>query len=174
MLTYYLISLRLFHVIASVCWAGGALIFFLFIEPTAKALAPTGIQFVQHMVIKRRYSVFMTIASTLTVLTGALLLWQVASGRWQAYAQTGPGLGFVLGSAAGITVYIIGMFGVRPRAERMAAIGKEVQSAGGPPTSAQGAELQKLDREMSTLGLADFILVAVSLALMGTARYWLF
>ena len=170
----YLIVLRIVHVVASVCWAGGAFIFFLFVEPTAKALAPTGMQFVQHMVVKRRYSMFMGISSTLTVLSGALLLLQFAGGQWLAWVQTGPGLGFTLGSVVGVVVYFIGMFGVKPRAERMAKIGQEIQAAGGPPTPAQGAELQKLDREMSKLGYADFVLVALSLALMATARYWLF
>jgi hypothetical protein len=53
-------------------------------------------------------------------------------------------------------------------------ISQEIQLAGGPPTPAQGAELQKLDKEMLTLGYVDFVLVALSLALMATARYWLF
>lgn len=174
MLMFYLIVLRFVHVVASVCWAGGAFVFFLFIEPTAKSLAPAGLQFVQHMVNKQRFSIFMSIASTLTVLSGALLLWQDASGQWLAWMKTGPGLGFTLGSVAGLVVYLVGMFGVRPRAERMAKIGREIQAAGGPPTPAQGAELSKLDREMSRLGLIDFVLVALSLALMATARYWLF
>jgi uncharacterized membrane protein len=174
MFVVYLLILRLVHVIASVCWAGGAFVFFLFIEPTAKALAPAGPQFVQHMVTKRRYSIFMAISSTLTVLSGALLIWQYASGNWLSYVKSGPGLGFTLGAVAGAVVYLIGMFGVKPRAERMAKIGQEIQAAGGPPTPAQGAELKKLDREMSSLGLADFLLVALSLALMATARYWVF
>ncbi len=170
----YLIVLRFVHVVASVCWAGGGFIFFLFVEPTAKALAPTGMQFVQHMIAKRRFSIFMVISSTLTVLSGALLIWQFAGGNWSAYVNTGPGLGFTLGSVVGAVVYLIGMFGVNPRALRMEKISREIQAAGGPPTPAQGAELQKLDREMSRLGLADFVLVALSLGLMATARYWLF
>ncbi len=173
MLTYLLV-LRFVHIVASVCWAGGGFIFFLFVEPTAKALAPTGIQFVQYMVTKRRFSIFMVISSTLTVLTGALLIWQYASGHWLSYVKTGPGLGFTLGSIFGVVVYFIGMFGVNPRAIRLSKIGQEIQAAGGPPTPAQGAELHKLDREMSALSLADFVLVALSLGLMATARYWVF
>lgn len=173
MLVFYLIALRFFHVVASVCWAGGAMIFFLFVEPTAKALAPTGMNFVQHMVNKRRFSIFMVISSTLTVLSGALLLWQVANGRWGNYLQSGSGLGFILGSFAGAVVYGIGMFGVNPRAQQMAKIGAAIQVSGGPPTAEQGAQMQKLDKEMSVLGLLDFILVAISLALMATARYWI-
>ena len=173
MLTFYLI-LRFVHIVASVCWAGGSFIFFLFVEPTAKAMPPLGMQFVQHMAAKRRFNLFMTINSSLTVLSGALLLWQSASGQWLAWLQTGPGLGFTLGSLAGIAVYLVGMFGVRPRATRLAQIGEAVQKAGGPPTPEQAAELQKLDKEMSTYSRIDFILVAVSLALMASARYWLF
>ena len=174
MLIPYLLILRLIHVVASVCWVGGGFIFFLFVEPTAKALAPQGMQFVQHMTVKRRFSIFMVISSTLTVLSGALLVWQTASGRWLAWLQTGPGLGFALGSLVGVIVYFVGMFAVNPRAIRLAQIGEAIQLAGGPPTPQQGAELHKLDREMSTYSLIDFLLVALSLALMATARYWIF
>jgi uncharacterized membrane protein len=167
-----LLVLRFIHIVASVCWAGGGFIFFLFVEPTAKALAPTGMQFVDHMVTKRRFSIFMVVSSTLTVLTGAVLIWQYASGNWLSYVKTGPGLGFALGSMVGVAVYLVGMFGVNPRAVRLSKIGQEIQAAGGPPTPAQGAELQKLDREMSTLGLVDFLLVALALGLMASARYW--
>jgi uncharacterized membrane protein len=171
---FFLLAFRFVHIVASVCWAGGAFINFLFVEPTAKALAPTGMQFVQHMVVKRRFSVFMGIASTLTVLSGALLFWQDANGQWLAWMTTGPGLGFTLGAVVGIAVYFVGMFGVKPRAERMGKLGAEIRAAGGAPTAAQGAELRKLDKEMSKLGYADFVLVALSLGLMATARYWMF
>jgi uncharacterized membrane protein len=160
----YLLVLRFIHIVASVCWAGGGFIFFLFIEPTAKALAPTGMQFVDYMVTKRRFSIFMVVSSTLTALTGTLLLWRYASGAWLGYMSTGPGL----------VVYFIGMFGVNPRALKLSKLGHEIQAAGGPPTPEQGALLHKLDREMSALSLADFILVAVSLGLMASARYWVF
>jgi uncharacterized membrane protein len=174
MLAFYLVVLRFIHVVSSVCWAGGGFIFFLFVEPTAKALAPTGMQFVEHMVTKRRFSIFMVISSTLTVLSGALLLWQYASGQWLGYVNTGPGLGFTLGSMVGVVVYLVGMFGVNPRAIKLSKLGKDIQVAGGPPTQAQAAQLMKLDREMSILGLVDFVLVALSLALMATARLWIF
>jgi uncharacterized membrane protein len=170
----YLLVLRLVHIVSGVCWAGGGFIVFLFIEPTAKALEPMGMQFLQYMVTKRRFSTFMVISSILTVLTGAVLILLSAGGQWLSYVRTGPGLGFTLGSIAGIVVFFVGMFGVNPRALKLAKIGEEIQAAGGPPTSAQGAELHRLDKEMSALSLADFILVALSLGLMASARFWLF
>lgn len=174
MLIPYLILLRFVHVIASVCWAGGAMIFFLFVEPTAKALAPTGMQFVQYMVTKRRFSVFMAVSSTLTVLSGGLLIWQRGSGDWLSYVSSGPGLGFTLGAIVGIVVYFVGMFGVSPRAKKLAKLGGEIQASGRPPTPEQGAELHRLDREMAAYNIADFALVSLSLGLMATARFWLF
>jgi uncharacterized membrane protein len=174
MLMFYLIVLRFVHVIASVCWAGGAFFIFLFVEPSAKALAPSGMQFFQHMIVKRRASTFMVISSSLTVLSGALLLWHDASGQWLTWMKTGPGLGFTLGSLAGAVVYFVGMFGVSPRTKRIAKLGADIQAAGGSPTAEQGAEMLKLDKELSRFGYIDFVLVALSLALMGTARYWLF
>jgi len=170
----YLLVLRLVHVVASVCWAGGSFIFFLFIEPTGKALAPTGMVFIQHMAGKGRFSIFMSISSVLTVLSGILLFWENASGQWWAWMGTGPGFLFSIGSVAGLIVFCIGMFWVRPRADRIAALGEEIQASGGPPTSSQEGELQRISHELSRLGLVDFVLLAISLGFMAIARYWLF
>jgi len=171
---FYSIVLRFVHVVASVCWAGGGFVTFLFIEPTVRDLEPVGMQFLQHMTGKRRFNMFMIINSTLTVLSGALLLWHATSGNLTAYMSTGPGLGFALGSAAGIVVYFVGMFGIGMPTGKMEQIGKTVQKAGGSPTPGQVTEMQKLDKTISFYSKIDFSLVAVSLILMGTARYWLF
>jgi len=171
---FYSIVLRFVHVVASVCWAGGGFVTFLFIEPTAKDLKPAGMQFLQHMAGKRRFNMFMVINSTLTVLSGALLLLHATSGNLAAYMSTGPGLGFALGSLAGIVVYFVGMFGIGMPTGKLSQIGEAIQIAGGPPTPEQLAEMQKLDKTISFYSKVDFSLVAVSLILMATARYWLF
>jgi len=171
---FYSIVLRFVHVVASVCWAGGGFVTFLFIEPTAKDLEPAGMQFLQHMAGKRRFNMFMVINSTLTVLSGALLLWHATSGDLATYMSTGPGLGFALGSIAGIVVYFVGMFGIGMPTGKMSQIGEAIQKAGGSPTPGQVAEMQKLEKAISFYSKVDFSLVAVSLILMATARYWLF
>jgi len=171
---FYLIVLRFVHVIASVCWAGGGFVTFLFVGPTAKDLQPAGTQFMAHMAGKRRFNMFMVINSTLTVLSGALLLWTSTGGDLISYVKTGPGLGFALGSLAGIIVYFVGMFGVGMPTGKLSQLGDEIQKAGGPPTSVQVANMQKLDKTISFYHKVDFALVTVSLILMATARYWLF
>jgi len=170
----YLVVLRLVHVLASFCWGGGMLIFFLFIEPTSHALGSSGMTFIQHMVEKRGYSTFMGITSILTVVSGALLFWEDASGNWLAWMETGPGLIFSLGSVLGLVVFSIGMFWVKPRAERAVALAGEIQAGGGVPGVAQGEELGRIGRELTSLGRIEFVLMALSLAAMAVARYWLF
>ena len=139
---FYLIVLRFVHVVASVCWAGGGFTTFLFVGPTAKDLEPAGTQFIAHMAGKRRFNIFMIVNSTLTVLSGALLLWASTGGDLVTYMQTGPVLGFALGSLAGIVVYFVGMFGIGMPTGKLSQLGDEIQKAGVPPTPAQAAEMQ--------------------------------
>jgi len=171
---FYLIVLRFLHVVASVSWAGGGFVTFLFVGPTAKDLQPAGTQFMAHMAGKRRFNMFMVINSTLTVLSGALLLWASTGGDLISYVKTGPGLGFALGSLTGIIVYFVGMFGIGMPTGKLSQLGEAIQKAGTPPTPTQAAEMQKLDKSISFYHKVDFALVALSLTLMGTARYWLF
>jgi len=174
MQVFYLIVLRFVHLVASVSWAGGGFVNFLFIGPTAKDLAPAGTQFLAHMAGKRRFNPFMVINSTLTVLSGALLLWAATGGELGTYMQTGPGLGFALGSLAGVVVYFVGMFGIGMPLGKLTKLGEQIQKTGTPPTPAQVAAIQKLEKTISFNEKIDFALVALSLILMGTARYWLF
>lgn len=85
---------------------------------------------------------------------------------------TGPELGFALGSVAGIAVWAVGTLAVKPRADRMTALGAEIAAAGGPPSPAQGAEMQKIGQALGTFGKVNVTLVTVSMVLMATARYW--
>jgi hypothetical protein len=147
-------------------------IYITFIEPTVKATAASQ-KFMQHFMGRQRYALFMNITSGLTVLAGALLYWRDTGGQILAWIQTGPGLGFTLGSLVAIAVYLIGFFMIRPRAERLMALSKQIGMAGGPPTPEQAAELGTLDKEMGKIGRWDAVLLTISLVLMGTARYWI-
>ncbi len=85
----------------------------------------------------------------------------------------GPGLGYTIGSVVGIAVYIFGMTMIKPRADRLGGLGREIAAAGGVPTPVQVAQLEKLDQELTLTGRVDFVLLAISTLAMATARYWL-
>lgn len=172
--TIYLIVLRIVHIVAGVLWAGSGIYYFAFVKPTVKTLGPAAPQFMNHFIEKRKVPMFMNVVSSLTIVAGALLLWSTSGGLQTAWLTSGPGLGFTLGSLAGIIVFAIGFFMIRPRAERMGALGKDIAAGGGPPTAEQGAELQQLDAEMSQIERLDVTLLMISLLTMATARYWTF
>lgn len=165
---------RLVHIFAGVLWVGAAFLFLFFISPGVKATAPEGQKFLQHFIVRQKYPMFMTIVSILTVVAGAILLWRDASADFLGWMQTGPGLGFTIGSVAALIVVPIGLFLMSPRGKRIGQLGAQIEAAGGPPSPDQLAELEKLDKELHTLEWIDFILLAIALVTMATARYWLF
>jgi hypothetical protein len=80
------------------------------------------------------------------------------------------GLGFTLGAVAGIVAFIVGEVINAPTASRLSAIGRAVQTAGGPPTPAQMADVAGLQQRLlvgSTLGA---VLLVAAAALMGISR----
>jgi uncharacterized membrane protein len=167
----YLILLRIIHILGGAFWIGGSLIHVAFIEPTAKATAPEGSKFVQYLVGRGRFSLFMVIASSLSVLSGAVLYWHSSGGLQSAWIGSGPGLVYTFGSLAGIAVYLVGMFMVRPRVDRLEVLGREMEAAGAGPAAPQIPLMQRLDQELSIVGRVDFGLLAISTLAMAAARY---
>lgn len=167
-----ILILRIVHIVAGMCWVGGAVIHTAFIAPSAKATAPDSGKFMQYFMGRQRFGLFMNIASGLTVGAGALLYWRASGGLQLPWLASGPGVVFTLGSLVGIGVYVLGLFLIKPRAERLGALGQAIQAAGGPPSAAQVAELQRLDREMAVIGRVDFVMLMLALLTMATARYW--
>jgi uncharacterized membrane protein len=169
---YLILFLRIVHIVAGVCWVGGAIIHTVFIQPSVKATAPESGRFMQYFMGQRRFSLFMNVSSGLTVLAGALLYWRSSGGFQWPWIQSGPGLVFTVGSVVGIAVYFLGLFMIKPRVDRLEALGQAIAAAGGPPSPAQAAELQKIDGEMSLIGRVDFVMLIIALLAMATARYW--
>ncbi len=169
---FVLIVLRLIHVAGGALWAGAAVAYLFFFEPTAKGLGPVAPRFMQDLVDKRRYPIFMNVASMLTIVAGLGLFWLVSGGLSVAWITSGPGLGFTIGSVAALVAFGVGFFGIRPRAQRLGELGAMIAAAGAPPTAEQGAELQRLNAEMHTHERWDVGFLLIALVTMATARYW--
>jgi uncharacterized membrane protein len=170
----YLIGLRIIHIVGGTCWVGGAIIYHLFLEPTAKATAQEGRQFMQYFILRRRYPVYMTVSSLATNLSGALLLWRTSDGLSLNWLTSGPGLVFSLGSALAFVALGMGLFILSPTAKRLVGLGQAIQTAGGPPLPQQVSELHHLETKMSLVGWSEFVLMLMSLMAMTAARYWWF
>ena len=109
-----LLVLRLVHIVAGALWAGAAIFYFFFVEPTVQGLGPARPKFMQDLVTKRRYPVFMNVTSGLTILAGLLLFWFASGGLQLSWITSGPGLGFTVGSLAALGAYGVGFFGMTP------------------------------------------------------------
>ncbi len=166
--------MRFVHVFAGVLWVGAAFLFLFFIGPSVKATAPNGQKFLQHFIVRRKYPSFMGAVALLTVLSGIVLYWRDAGSDLGGWLQSGPGLGFTIGSITALLVIPLGLFFLSPKTERLGSLSAQLEAAGGPPSQDKLAEIQKLDGELHRLEWIDFILLLVSVLTMATARYWLF
>jgi uncharacterized membrane protein len=170
--TTLILIFRTIHIFAGVLWVGSAVFYLFFVEPAVKAIGPAAPKFMGHLIEKGRYPIYMAIVSLLTVLSGAALYWNTSGGLNTIWIKSGPGIGFTIGAVVSIAVYFLGLLMLKPRGERIAALGKEIGIAGGPPTSEQMTEMEILQREVANLSRVDFVLLVIALLTMATARYW--
>lgn len=168
---FYLIVLRWLHILGGVFWVGSTFVFAGFLEPTIRATGEEGTKVMQHLAGKTRYVTVISIAAIVNVVAGALLYWRVSSGLSSSWLQSGYGIGITVGAVAALISAVVG-FGVLSRvSRRMAAIGKEIQSQGAPPSPDQIEELGKLQERMRVGGQLNAILLAVAISGMALAQY---
>ena len=171
---YLVLILRILHIGGGVLWVGAAFLYFAYIEPTLKAIGPSGGMFMQHFTGRQKYPMFMGMVSIITVLSG-FFLYVVVPGRLSlGWISQGPGLVFTIGAVASIIAFFMGFLLIKPRGERMGALSREIGMSGGPPSTSQAAELGKLNKELHSIERTEFILLSVALLTMATARYWSF
>ena len=170
----FMIVFRVVHILAAVLWVGAAWLFTFFLEPSLSAMGPAAGPLVQDLMEKRKVPIAIMMAATFTVLGGFFLYWH----DWQAYGSLGDfvgsafGVSLTVGAVAALAAYLAGFFGIKPRAERMSALGKEMAAAGGPPSEAQLTEMRTIQEQMRVISRVDFVLLVIAVIGMATARYW--
>jgi hypothetical protein len=171
---YLLNVLRLVHVVAGILWAGAAISYLFFVKPSVQSIGAAGPQFMQSLMERRRYPIFMMVTSLLTVLAGGALYWVFSDNLSLAWITTGKGLGFTIGSLAALIAFLLGTFGIGPTAGQIAALGKQIAASGKGPTPEQANQMIALETKVSRIEQVEFVLLVVSLVTMATARYWAF
>lgn len=171
---YLLNLLRFTHVVAGILWAGASIFYLFFIKPSVKSIGAAGPQFMQSLTQRRKFPIFMVTTSLLTVLAGGALYWIISGGLTLAWAKTGPGLGFTIGSVAALIAFFLGTFGIGPTSGQIGALGGQIAASGQGPTPQQASTLRGLEKKLSTIENVEFVLLVISLVTMATARYWIF
>jgi hypothetical protein len=166
--------LRLIHVTAGVWWAGSIFLFVVFVQPSARAIAPAGAPFMMELLGKRKLPDRLLALGGVTIAAGLWLYWI----DWQdapnltEFAKQGFGLGITLGALSAITAWLIGLFATRPTAGRFMALAGQVAASGQPPSPEVGQQMQQLQGKLTTLAKVNLTFVTIAVVCMGTARFW--
>jgi uncharacterized membrane protein len=166
-----LLILRLVHILAGVFWAGASFMMTWFIEPAVRASGEDGRRFMQRLAASGRFGRAMATAGGASVLAGLWLMWILGDTLGTEFFETGRGLALSLGMVLGIAAFVVGMMMQNRSTRRMAAIGREIATAGGPPSPAQAAEMEKLSATVRRGGQIVSILLLVTVVLMAVSRY---
>jgi uncharacterized membrane protein len=171
---YVILFLRILHIVAGVLWAGAAIVYVTHVKPAVQLIGPAGPMFMQAYIGRRKYPLFMQVSSILCVGAGVIMYWLASGGLSMEWITSGPGLGYTIGSVAGLLSFFLGAFFIGPRAGRLGGLGQAIAAAGGPPSAAQGEEMQRLESEIGRYEAVEFVLLVIALMTMATARYWFF
>lgn len=171
---YLLILLRVTHVVAGILWGGAAISYLFFVKPSVQAIGATGPQFMQNLMERRKYPIFMMSMSLLTVLAGGVLYWFSSGGFNFSWIKSGVGIGFTIGALAALVAFFVGGFGIGPISGKMAMLGGQIAASGQRPTPEQISQMQALEKRLGVAEQIDFIMLVIAMLTMATARYWTF
>jgi hypothetical protein len=170
----YVMGFRIIHILAGTFWAGSAVLFAFFVQPTAASLGPAAAPFLNEFMTKRKAMRWIVVAATFTVVAGLFLYWRAWHdlGSFGTWIGSAPGKVLTIGGAAAIFAYFFAIQGTVPTFKKMSALGKQVAATGGPPTPEQGAEMGKLGAKLRLYARATAIFLIVAVFCMATAREW--
>jgi uncharacterized membrane protein len=171
MMSWLTILLRVLHVGGGVVWAGAAIAFAGFVEPTATAAGPEGGRFLQRLAAESGYSQAMSVAGLLTVVAGLWLFSLDSNGFRPEWMASGQGVMLSVGALTGLAAAVVGL-GVQARnAMRLAAVVKAMQGRAGGPTPEQVGQVEALRMKLRNGGRLAALLLGITVVCMATARY---
>ena len=149
------------HILAAIFWVGTNLFTVFFLEPTVRALGPEGGKFMQRLSGGTQFSLTISIASILTILSGLGMYW-VHSGGFDLSVMFSQRLPLTLGAIFGIGALIVGgtMQG-RPSGQ-LAALGKQIAVQQEYPNPEQKAEMAALQKRMRIGGRLNAALMVLA------------
>ncbi len=154
---------NLIHIITSVCWAGGAFLIAWFLAPAVGASGEAGGSLMRNLTQGTKMVLYLNLASWLSILTGLYLYWIFSGGFNPTWITTSQGLAFTISGLTAVAALVIGQTVSRPSSNRMAAIGREIQACGGPPTPEQAQQLGVLSNRMVTAGRRVAVLLMLTI-----------
>lgn len=163
--------LRLIHILGGVYWAGTMFFFVTFLEPTLRSLGPDGGKVMIRM-FERGYTKVLPAIAIMTTLSGFWMLWILSSGFDKTYMGSSIGMSLSTGGTLALIALIIGLAVVRPAADRIWAIARQLPDVKDEATRAGlMGEMQAVRARTVGGSRVVFALLIGAVALMAIARY---
>lgn len=166
---YVILILRILHVGGGIMWVGSAALYLLLLIPAARSSQTAGKKFLQTFGPK--FGAMMGIATTTTVLSGALLYARFTTNGLGFIVNTGAGLVFTIGAIAAIGSYIMGVGYFGKMQAKIGKLGTEMESSQSAPNPAQVSEMNRLQSSLMKAYQFDLVLLSVAMLSMASARY---
>ena len=163
---YWIIFLRLVHIVGGVFWVGAALMMTFYVSPTVSATAEAGQKFIQHMMGSTNLQKVMASSSGASLLAGILLF----ADKPPEWHTSSAGIGFGIGAAFAIVGFVFGIL-IGRGLKSMAQLGAQIK---GKPTAEQLGQIQALQKRNATFSTINATTLILAVAFMATARYFTF
>lgn len=167
----YLIILHLLHICTGVFWAGATIYLAAFIVPAVRAMGPDGSKFMQQLAKTNKLTLVMSLAASLNVLCGILVLWKLSSGFQGAWMSSRHGMILSIGGGLAIIAYLEGLLVTRPTVEKLNMLGKNIAVAGSPPSAEQIQQLGAYRTKIFKATNFVAFMLAITVILMSIAKY---
>lgn len=162
---------RLLHVVSATLWVGGALVVAGFVAPAIRAAGPAGGPVMRQLTEVQRLPYVLAGAGVIAILSGAYLVWVLASGSLLNWIQTAPGRIYSLGAACAFVAAVVGLGVNIPTANRLGALAASLRNAGATPATAQTDLLRRLSMRLARGTRVAAVLLILATSAMATARY---
>lgn len=160
------ILMRLVHVVAGVCWAGGAFLLAGFVTPTVRETGPAGGQFMQRL--SGKMSAYLGITAVLTTLSG-IYLYAVRSGFRFDWITTGEGVALTIGALAGLAAWGHGAMVTGKLTKQVGELGQKM--GGGPPKPELLMQMRSVQAKLEKNGRISAMLLLIAVIGMAVAEY---
>ncbi len=168
---YYLLVLRLLHIVFGAIWVGFALFVPFILMPALFEAGPSAGP-VMAILQRRGLPKIMAAVAGTSILAGILLLWRVSGGFKPEFMGSHMGIALSIGALAALVAYAVGLIVVRPAMTRAGAMSQELASVTSDTERAvRMAAIVELRARAAVGGKVVAYLLLLAVAAMAVARY---
>ncbi|MGH7648038.1 MAG: hypothetical protein ACREND_07955 [Gemmatimonadaceae bacterium] len=166
-----MLTLRLVHVVAGICWAGAAVMFAGYVLPAARATGSAGESVMRELVQRRGIGPFFMISALITIASGIAMYSMIGAGSYRDWIISPMGSALGIGAIAATIAALVGGGIVAPASKRLTALGIVASALSGAPSPEHVAEVLRLQKRLGRSSALSAALLLIAVSAMAMARY---